>query len=344
LAKVGKTTFTWLTVDQSDGPREDYAPGAKRSVVPVTVADGTEKGRRQAAADFIGSAALRTLKLGSNLVTYLTRVTPMPYPGSENLYAYSLVSGNGLGSASLGADGGVAFSSGYQFQAVFTSRTYLVKEDGQVKAKASAGIQSPLFDSASGNAFPDEGDALKRGWENSRYVTKRVVSSARLITVRDGFCAFADGTPLPEQLPFNEGMAQCRYVWHAVPVAALPNAAIRRCLGALNTDAFDFALPNTLMLTSWDYDAQPGPLGDILCDIAYNFLYIPKVNRAGTALGHSAALRKTGAAGAGVVDYDRVTVFGNPNRWPFKGGTQDATDPASLIDFADLFRPAQPTG
>jgi hypothetical protein len=339
--KWGKTTFYWDTVDPSSGPREDYAPGAKRAIATITVTDGSPAGRVQAARDLIGYATLGTDKVGTNLATYMRRTNPLPYPGSDNLYCYSLVNGSGLGVASHGADG-VSFSGGYQFQAVFTSRTYQIKEDRDVKAQeAAAAPQSPLWDPTGQKLYPDEGDALKRGWTNSRYVTRRVMGAGRLITVPVGFLAFAsDNADVPVTYPYPEGIAQLSYVWHAVPFAAIPFGAISRCLNAVNSRSFDFAEPHTLMLTTYEYDAQPGPLGPILADVRYQFLYTPRVNRAGTALGHAASLRVfTAGVGAPYVDYDAVGVKGDTSKSPLRGG--DAT---SLVDPADLFRPAQPTG
>jgi hypothetical protein len=227
---------------------------------------------------------------------------------------------------------------------VFTSRTYQIKEDKDVKAQAAAGVmQSPLYDPAGVKTFPDEGDALKRGWEFSRYVTRRVALAGRLITVPVGFLEFetAPNDGVPVTFPFPEGIANVSYVWHAVPFAAIPFKAISRCLTSINTDSFDFAEAQTLMLTSFDYDAQPGPLGPVLADVRYNCLYTPRTNAAGVALGHEASLRfGKDAANKNVVDYDRVRVVNNTDRGIFRGSTRAD---APKVDFGDLFRPAQPT-
>jgi hypothetical protein len=346
--KWGKTSFVWDTVDPSSGPREDYAPGARRAIAMITVLDGSPAGRAQAATDLIGYASPPAGdKIGTNLVTYFKRTSPLPYPGAENLYLQALTNGQGLGVASHGPDG-VSFAGGYQFQATFTSRPYLIKEDRQVKAQATAGlVQSPLYDPAGVKTFPDEGDALKRGWQSSRYVSRRFLPASRFITTRAGFLAYvSDNVDVPETFPFNEGLAQVRYVWHAVPVACIPFNAIQRCMGGVNTDGFDFAPPHTLLLTSMEYDAQPGPLGPLLADVAYGMLYLPRFTAAGVALGHAAMLRVfTAGPNAPYIDYDKVGVKNNAGRSPFRGGDDNPALPGTVkLDFADLFRPDQPAG
>jgi hypothetical protein len=222
-------------------------------------------------------------------VSYITRGLPAFYPaiidpsvaptvglnpfGTPYLWATSIPEvepeGNVTGLTMVGAGG---FGPGlrptynvWHFKVEFNSLTYYVKSDAQV-----LGTTGPL------TGFPNEGQALASGWSNSRYVTKIVEDATRTVTMRKGFLRFVGSVdPIPEGIPFTQFRSNITYIWHQIPIAAIPNIAIATCSGKVNNLIFDGYQPGTLLFTGYRFRPWQGPIGDRLVDIEYRFIYMP---------------------------------------------------------------------
>jgi hypothetical protein len=337
------TFFTWYTENTGDGPREEYTPGAAKAAAPIQVVPGTVDGRAQAAADILGYGLVKQATVLGFPQRYLSRVTPMQYPagraaginpaGRPYLYASSLLQGQGLGVATT-AGPGVDYPQ-YRWILTAEARPYRVREDLLVLA---GDVSSPLFDFTDpNNCYPDEGWTLKnKGWDATRYVTRRVEPAGRLVTVPAGLLYFgADRTPLPRSFGFNEVVANVFYRWECVPLDAVPLQAITALLGGVDTQQFDCWAGTGLLFQSAQITQGPGPLGDIIATVDYAFYYNPKVSsRTGTPLGHNAALRTFD--NGNILDYDR-TCTANGASAPFRYFNGNVP-----VDFADLFRPDPP--
>jgi hypothetical protein len=334
-----KTAFTWFTEGLGDGPRESLSPGESRVVAPIDVQDGTADGRAQAGADLLGwnKYVVNPAAGSTPAQAYVSRQTPMPYPGARvpagspapangRLYAATLLNGLGLGVASPSAAFGVNYSRGYRWQITFRRRLYAIREDAEMVGDES-GLLFP---------FPDEGWMLKnRGLSATRYVERDILPAGRFLTLPTGFVGFPDGDTLLYSLPYNEVFANVVYRWRLVPRAAVPLAAIAQCMGATDHSKFDFAVGGTMILVGARVELLTGPLGDDLADLTYAFLYQPHTNRSGLPMGVNSALRVMPAgrgAFAGSVDYDAIV------------SRKDLTTPVVRMDsdFASLFRPDNP--
>jgi hypothetical protein len=354
VATVRKTTFFYHTACEGDGPREEYAPGASRSMFPVNVVPGTAGARRQAARDFCGTNTVKSVVVAGNQRYYVSRTLPFLNPDVPASYCSNLVRGCGLGVARANAQGGVDYDQ-YRLYVTTQPRDYFLREDAEVLAgKNQVGYPgspgatqdlhgndlSPLYDFGAGKGYPDEGNCVRLGWATaSRFVTRRINQASRGISFPVTFCQYKTGGFVPFNFPLPEGMATVTYVQHCLPLlvqtdqgpwSGVPWKSIARCLGTTNLQFFDVFPAGTLLFNSLAHEAAPGPLGDMLVDLRLDMIFCPRPKADGiTFAGHSGAYKLTPGTPP-VIAYDDVTVFGNTSQ-PILGRE----------DFASLFRPDQ---
>jgi hypothetical protein len=344
------TEFYWHTERSGDGPSESDSPGESRVSAPVNVMPGTADARAQARNDLLGWNKLTVANNGISLVSYVSRLTPMPYPQGRTpsgaplpnlgeLYATSLTNGFGLGIATPyeGFPQGVDYEQ-YRYTLTFQQRRYFVREDSAVMAQAPAagsGLStSPLV------GWPDEGDTLKKkGWAFTRYIERELLPAGHYITVPPGMTKWgSDGLPTGKSMFWNEVQCNVVYRWRLVPIEAIPYRSIFGLMGTVDPEPFDFAgTGGTLQFVSARITTFPAPSRTWLADIDYHFLYLPRTNRAGAQLGLNAALRIMLPGGvAGPVDYDTLVSAGDGVSPPIPN-----TRGGQRADFAALFRPDQ---
>jgi hypothetical protein len=344
------TEFYWHTERSGDGPSESDSPGESRVSAPINIVPGSADARAQARNDLLGWNKLTVANNGVALVSYVSRLTPMPYPQGRTpagaplpnlgeLYAATLVNGFGLGIATPdeGFPQGVDYEQ-YRATLTFSQRRYFVREDSAVLAQAPTGPGSPTASPLVG--WPDEGDVLKhKGWAFTRYIEREIQPGGHFITVPSGFCQFtSDGQLLNQSMFWNESQSNVLYRWRLVPIEAIPYAAIFGLMGAIDPEPFDFASTGgTMMFVSCGLRTYPAPSRTWLADLDYHFLYLPRVDRAGTALGPNAALRVTKPGGTpGPVDYEAIVSAGDGITPPIRN-----RQAGLKVDFASLFRPTQ---
>jgi hypothetical protein len=270
-------------------------------------------------------------------------VTPHFYPETDfavgaYLYAQTLpgsemvVADDSETTASHAPGDQTALSDWWKATFEYRSLPYDIHEDESVLATAGE-----LYVSVA-EAYPDEGDALRRGWAVSRYVSKLVEPGGRVIPLRNGCfyyvgVATAGGKDIPtlEPFPFNETLQHVNYVWHQVPLEGYPIKAVQTQLNTVNDAIFDGYPKGTLLFIDARETPRRDPFGQRTLDATYRFLFAPRCN-AGLVgpLGHNAILR-----------VDRIL---GP-RWTLV--STDATNGADKLpyratDFSKLFHPDQP--
>jgi hypothetical protein len=356
------TVFTWFTERQGDGPHEEYAPGMARTLSPINVVPGTAEARVRAAGDFCGRNVVKVGQAQGKTVYYVSRDTPFAYPGLINSYCTNLVQGEGQGVGKASEEDGVDYDQ-YRFLLTTQPRDYFVREDDDVLATQHVGATdvgstthlagnatlSPLYNPGGGpfGSYPDEGDSLRQGWaQYSRYVSRRILPAARAITLPSGYLGYVSGGALNYNFAIPEGAATVCYVQHCVPLltrtengpwSGVPWNHIAAGLGGVNEDTFDGFWPQTLLFESFEHETYPGPLGDMLVTLRFNFSYVPKPRLSdGKVLGHCATLKFFGAPTSrvdydSVGSYDAVAAAGDLSKPPLRP-----------VDYPAFFRPDQP--
>jgi hypothetical protein len=356
VSRWRQTTFTWQH-HSGVGLREEAARDGARVVCPVNVLPGTFAARWQAQLDFLGYNIVEQAVIGGVGHNYISRVTPLDYepPGgpvlqagdvggdigvARQLWCSSLTGGEPVGVGVLQPGTDKNDYNEYRYLAAFTPRVYRVREDPAVLAQAPpAGLTaSPLYDPGPpAGGYPDEGDALRRGWKNTRFVERRILPKTSMHVLKGGFLLFqSDLQPVRQGFPFPEYTETVVYTWRCVPFVAIPRVAMARCGGRVNegvigtaAQAFDGFWPGTLCFLSAEMEVYNGPLGDLLADISYVFEHAPAPSNDGTVLrGHNAVLRN---AGGGVIEFQTVSADG--------GALTQDNAAFKFADFTALFRP-----
>lgn len=342
-----QTNFTWQC--ENGGPREDYAVGSSRVNAPVNILGATAAKRLQAVEDFIGYNVVKTTSLGGKTVRYISRSLPLSYPVPRGtatnpakrpyLWCSGLVGGGwpGVFTYNKFTDGNDADQ--YQWTALFTPRLYESLEDDAVLAqvRTDMGPTSPLYDPGPpATSLPDEGDSLRRGFVNTRYISRRVEECGRLVGIQGALLTFgiAPGSRVkfPQSFAFNEVTGRLTYVWWCVPFEALPLLAISRNLGTLNGEYFDGFSPLSLRFDTWSHDVEPGPLGDLLCTVTYVFAIKEGYNKDEVkSYGHNSVYRADPTSN----HLGYLPTFG-------PDGVTPAPYAISPTGFDALFRPDQP--
>lgn len=318
------------------GPSEQYATDASRVLRTLffpgqpSMAD-----RYRIAQQFLGYAEVKTNPI--SFKRYVSRTTPHYYPSIDfdidpHLYCQSLVqsemvTADDAEDTLLHAAGDKTATSAW-WKAVFEYRTLPgdVKEDSAVLAEAGE-----LYDVVpTGGPNPDEGDALRRGWANTRYIAKVVEPGGRVIPLRHGAFLFGDGKPSMEPFAFNETLQNITYFWSGVPLDGYPLQTVQTLLNTVNADVFDGYYPGTLLLIDAREVPRRDAFGQRTLDATYRMLFAPRCNALGNPLGHNAILRISPIAGPIWQLLSADGVVGSTKR------------PYRSTDFSRLFHPDQP--
>lgn len=260
----------------------------------------------------------------------LAQETPDNPDGEGYLYCTSIPSAEPCSKPTgLDASGTLSTYDWYRFNTVWESLPFDVREDDAVLA-----ADGPLA------GLPDEGDQLRRGWAEARYVTKQVDPGAQTVSLKQGIMEYvrrdpAKKEPIPEGWPTTVARQVIRYTWHAVPLAGVPVAAIQRALNGINHTEFDGFSAATLMLADSKLRHYRSAFGQRVCDVSYTAIFKPNFDPVnGLYMGWPSILR--------VVD-------GQRRYWPTScDGVLPTNDnlpagrsPFLFVDFAALFRPDQ---
>lgn len=222
----------------------------------------------------------------------------------------------------------------FRFKIYYERKLYNLWPDGYLPLIAQ---QGPL---AIAPAKPDEGDALRRGWINTRFIIKQVRDASTTVSIPGGLFKYTDAintrqrrASLHTSFPFQLHRARVTYQWISVPLLAIPFDAIRSCCGSVNAETFDGFSVDTLRFDTWSYDLETGPLGDLLANVTYAFTWLPNVDpETGNQIGHVGAPRTID----GKFRIVKVSTDGDPAT-----ADQDAKRPFRRNFFDRLFRPSQ---
>jgi hypothetical protein len=318
------------------GPNEQYAPDASQITrtlyfpIRPTVAQ-----RQQIGRDWIGYAQRKVSLSGK---VYISRTTPHFYPARDlaqgpHLYCQSLASSemvcaDDVESSALHADGDLtAVSDWWKTTWVYRTLPYDVKADDDPAIPALAG--ELLF-------HPDEGDALRRGWANTRYIVKLPEHGGRVIPIRQGVFIFVGvldtafhTVPTMEPFPFNETLVQVHYQWFGVPLDAYPFSYVQTALNTVNDATFDNYTTGTLLLLDAREVPRRDAFGQRTLDVTFKMLWAPRANADGACLGHNAILRIKPDVGP------RWTLISTD------GSAALDRRPYRYTDFSKLFHPVQ---
>ncbi len=280
---------------------------------------------------------------------WLLRENPHFLPGNiltgePYLYAMSLVHSEMLGPAdseealAIGGAAGDHLALYPRWRTTFEYRSvpWEIKEDDDGDVLAQLGPLS-IAGGLDFIAHPDEGDALRRGWINTRNIVKRREPGGRVIPIRVPpfkFVGLTDdgGKPIQtaEPIPLNEAWETVWYRW-TCPLEVYPELQTVLLRNTVNDAAFDGHPKATLLFVSLTENLRRDPFGQWIMEVTYKFLFSPKVARDGTTvLGHQAIYYPFGPAGPG---YYEVSTDGT---------NTDAKKIYRYGDFTKLFRPIQP--
>jgi hypothetical protein len=218
----------------------------------------------------------------------------------------------------------------YRAHVTFETRMYLVAEDLDV-----LGQEGPL------TGLPDEGDCLRRGYYNTRYVTRRIRPGGHMRNLREGILSFLTQDTsgksyiVPGGVMINELDYLALYTWHLVPRAGIPWLAILNGLGTVNDALFDAGSRGVLLLTNVQVDERTDPLGEWVADITYTMHGSPRKAPDGSILGHNSAPRKFPPG---------VSYGGTPvgNKWGYDAVSDNSGNGIYReTSFPALFRPDQ---
>lgn len=337
---------------EQPSPNEMWASDSARVMCNYFIANGTQANRHKAAKALLGFAKVQQ-DAGRR---YLSRRLPAAYPavtdpdtnpkGMPYMFARSIPRSEPTGAPQGVSAGGASEYNWYKLLVEYTTLPFNVAADDQVTAAAG-----PLAANATtgARALPDEGDALRRGLEYSRYVSRFVDDSNRLLTLRQGFMKYfkhsADGkvVGLPMGVPYSQLSARVMFVWHDVPDLAVPRDFINQAANTVNDAQFDIYRPETLLFKTMRERLMQAPFGGRLWEISYIFdwlpnvqTYVPTGSPPGTVpiqLGHNAVIRcRTDLAPtdqSNGLAYESI-VDGVAGRTPFRSS-----------DFSAFFRPDQ---
>lgn len=333
-------------------PSESYAFDASRSSRSFQIRDATPERRYLTAKALLGYVDVLTE--GSR--RYIHRQAPYANPPvsdpdlnpnrAPSLWCKSIPHGAPVPSVpSADPQTGAATYAAYRFAAEFRSLPYAVKEDYQVFATAG-----PLAAGGGLNSLPDEGDCLRRGIANTRYITISVQPGIKRGVLKEGSLRF-EASPGPGPLvgvgiPIAQYTAHVIYTWYEIPYSAVPWKAIVRCAENVNGPIgaggiFDGFAAGTLLLESTAIRTYTCPLSPrLLCDVEYRMAYLPNEEERLTGgvrrlLGHNSIYSVIPAPQGDGGDYYYVNTSGMP-------GAAGGRYPHSYEDFSTLFRPDQP--
>lgn len=227
---------------------------------------------------------------------WIERVLPDAYPatptdenllGEDFLYAASIPSCEPCAKPEGVDEFGRSKYSFHRYTVNYETLSYNVLLDEDVLAQGdyyAVGQTTPLAGNTTiapfWDAKPDEGDSLRRGWVNSRFVTKQVDPASRNQTLPQGLAQFVamEGYPagaVHAGLPMIEPRALVSYTWHCVPILAIPEDTILNYYGKVNVRTFDRHPPGTLLFEDARLRLYRTASGQRVADVTYRMIYKP---------------------------------------------------------------------
>lgn len=347
-------------------PNEKWGPGTSSLQRRIRILDGSLQGRVQAAYDFLGYGLVNT-----SGINYIHRVIPMPYPGLPpavfklasnlepegtvvpditNRFWVESISRTEPAAAPTGINPAASpfGAGGSNYQNAFltlecVTLPYQVLTDAQLIA--NGGVYK-------GN--PDEGVALAKGWQYTRYITRRREAFNRVYQIPYG--VMVTNAPATNNnvkinrtgLPWREGGEHRIYTWMRVPLGSAGGTpgvnlgVIESALGMINQYTFDGAAPQTLLLDSLATREYQGSFGEWLMDVTFNMIYLPHNSSGasrkypkGTATGWNTVVDM---ANNGAWDY-YIATTATINPGPPEKTVSSGQSPFSVADFSTFFRP-----
>lgn len=183
--------------------------------------------------------------------------------------------------------------------------------------------------------LPDEGQALATGHKNSRYITKQVKLSGKMLTIPRGILKGSDNKLILEAIAINEHVADYIYTWHQVPEAALPTLTWILATNVVNDAVFDGHPIGTLLCCGDpELKMNPNPISQqIEYDVTYHFKSLRIFDKYplpdGSIKGHNYVRRKVITSIEPLVTVFRPDLFTGP----------DGELIFRPFDFRRLFRP-----
>jgi len=370
MAVWRNTTYVEAVHYPEEGYKMDESGARRRCFIN----DGLQV-RRQAAIDFCGCALIGTDSNGPGGTPreWVSRVTPHPYPvpkakptlpgglgppgGTppspdfvQSLYCTSIertkpmgvtraevnaVATGGtqlLGKADIFAEMNLHYQT-FRFPNVLQDNEVLATNPG-----LQVGTDNPLYNANPALCAPDEGDALRRGWQFTRYIGRSIKPGGRILQNRSGAFKFiTDQSGTREPLNINEQMNDIVYTQFFVPYLAWPQQAIKNASCTVNGTVFDGWPIGTLLFLGSGAEEHKDVLGQHTYNISHHFRSVSRIRRnagdprmpQGEALGWNAIMRQY-AGGA----YD----------WEFISGDGTLTLNRMVFlstDYGRLFRPDQ---
>lgn len=269
-------------------------------------------------------------------------LTPAGLDGAPYLWCKSVPAGQPVPSVpNADPATGVATYKGYRFTCEFRSCPYRVCADNDPLLLAQTG---PLKAGTGISAVADEGDALARGFANTRYVSRRREHAVRVEQIKMASLFFqgADGAALDLAVDKPQGLPQYMetvyYTHWELPLDAVPRAAIRACSNGVNAAVFDGFAVGTLYFSSTEERLYTAPLGPgLLADLTYKFMYLPNREKRTSFIGIEPVHRELGWNAIPAVikppvgnDLDYYPIVDRAGKPPF-----------DYVDFSALFRPPQ---
>lgn len=290
-------------------PIELWAADSARAFRNFYVLNASQLRRLQAAKALLGYG--KTKLDSATGRTYLSRRLPAAYPAVADpetnpkalpyQWARSISRGEPVGaSTGLSAQGASEYPA-YKMGVEFSALPFLIREDDQVLAQ-----QGPLAaDPETGaRALPDEGDSLRRGLLNSRWVSRFIEEGVLTLVIREGVMKFKKKGKnnkdyvLPKGFPFNELRATVRYIHHELPEDAVPRDAIAAAVATVNDADFDSFRAGTLLFKSMSDRLMQAPFGgQRLWEVQFVFSWVPSLQtfaepgQPKEQLGHNAMIR-----------------------------------------------------
>lgn len=375
-------------------PNERWSHSTGSSIQrKVIILDGSFRGRTQAAYDFLG---YQVVVVSPDGIPYIHRVIPMAYPALPGS-SFKLAAGEG----EVEPAGTVPPDITNRFYVEGISRTEPYAPGmgidpaalpfGTVASNYPRALMTlectslpfnvvddnTLFNNSGGSdpssnpAVPDEGVALAKGWQFSRYIVREFEPYTRLIKIPTGIMATDAITNQGKYKidkvgqAFLEGGEHRRYTWMRVPLdtpGQVPGAnfpKIEQAIGGINSEPFDGAPAETLLLSSVSARFYKGAFGEWLGDITFNMNYLPH---------NSTGARFTTSQEKGFLPprtpLGTILTAGVPGGWnmvadmdhwgswdyfaifaalPEVGGEiGQGNEPYFYVDFSQLFSPAPP--
>lgn len=336
----------WEDTAEPKSPTSSFATQNSRTLRSLQLRTNppmSEEDKWAAAQALLGYNIVVETPFGPSTIRLISRELPDYYPAVEtavNEFADPIQWASSIPEVTpVALPGGIddldrAKYECFRFKIYYERKLYNLWPDNYLPLLAQAGPLAII------PPKPDEGDALRRGWINTRFIIKRVIDASTTVSIPGGLFKYVDPintakrrAALHTSLPYQLHRARVIYQWISVPLTAIPFTAIKSCSGSVNESTFDGFAVDTLRFDTWDYDLETGPLGDLLVNLTYKFTWLPNVDPVtGNQIGHVGAPR--------VIDNQfrivAVSTDGDPAT-----ANQDAKRPFRRNDFTRLFRPDQ---